>query len=200
MSIRTVRSRVSRRRWAHLAGRCVGRRSWLLLVLGMASCELKSNAPEASPSVWPQPRLAAAFDASGETIFEARTPSDLSEVKVENDATISVAPDGLKVTVSGDDPHLLLPHFAEGKQFILQIAIESPADTWIQLFFTSRDHPEVSEDQSQSLPLKKGKNVVYFQLDQANLIDPLRLDPGTSAGDYMIESVVARTPEKPATP
>jgi hypothetical protein len=197
------------------AGLAAGLSLLLLFAFAMAGCGPGNDATNATspaspstsaapaptpPPMRPQAELAAAFDASTETIFEARTATDLAKMKVERDATLSAAPNGLKVTATGNGPHLYLPPLAEGKQFILQIVIDSPAETPIKLFYSRREHPTLSEDQAQTLGLKKGRNVVYFQLDQANLIDPLRLDPGTSTGDYIIESIVARAVTKPATP
>ena len=48
------------------------------------------------------------------------------------------------------------------------------------------------------LMLKPGANVVYFDLDQPNLIDPLRLDPAAAPGDYVINSIVARVATTPS--
>ena len=144
--------------------------------------------------------LAAAFDASTETILDLKSASDLTKLKALRQVDLSTGANGLNVIASGDDPSLLLPPFCEGKQSILQVVIDTPVDTQIQLFYAFRDQPGFNEAQSQTLALKKGRNVVYFQLDQANLIDPLRLDPGASPGEYIIESVIARSMTKPAAP
>jgi hypothetical protein len=187
----------------------------LLFAFAMAGCGPSNDTTNVTPPISPSPpivssdlppptrsqaELAAAFDKSNETIFEATTGEQLMKVKPLRQVTFFIMANGLKVVASGTAPSLLLPAFVQGKKCILQVAIESPAGTPIKLFYSRREQPAYSESQAQTLSLKKGRNVVYFQLDQANLIDPLRLDPGTSAGDYIIESVVARATEKPATP
>jgi hypothetical protein len=62
-----------------------------------------------------------------------------------------------------------------------------------------RDAPTYTETHSQLFPLIKGRNVVYFRVNQPDLIDPVRLDPAFNAGDYKIESIAAREIAKPAT-
>ena len=186
-----------------------------LLAFAMAGCgpssdnsnaNLSTSSVTPAPSVAPRPvvrpqvELAAAFDASTETILDLKSPGDLTRLKALRQVNLSAAANGLNITASGDDPSLLLPPFCEGKQSILQVVIDTPVDTPVQLFYAFRDHPGFNEAQSQTLALKKGRNVVYFQLDQGNLVDPLRLDPGASPGEYVIESVIARSMTKPPAP
>jgi hypothetical protein len=45
----------------------------------------------------------------------------------------------------------------------------------------------------------KGKNTIYFKVDDANVIDLLRLDPSFKAGEYTINSIMARATPAPAT-
>ena len=71
--------------------------------------------------------------------------------------------------MSSDDPQLILPPFAEGKQFILQVVIQSPVDTLAQLFFLLQGQSSYLEDRSYMVPLKPGKNVIYFRLDSPAL-------------------------------
>jgi len=147
-----------------------------------------------------QPELAMKFEASTVTIFEARTADALANLKVLQQATLSKGANGLIVTASGIDPSLSLPPFIADKQAIVQVTIVSPVETPIQLFYITRDRPVPSEEQSQTVMLKPGSNVIYFQLSQPGLIDPLRLDPGAAPGQYVIESVVARSLPKPSAP
>lgn len=175
-----------------------------LLVLGafaMAGCGPSNDAMNAAPiAVPPQVELMAAFGAAPETVFEAKTAADLIKIQASAQVTIVAVPKGLLVKASGADPQLLLPPFVEGNPCILQVAIDCPTETLIQLFYATRDHPGYSEQQSQRVSLQKGSNIVYFQLNQANLIDPLRLDPGEVPGAYVIERLVARTIPGPAGP
>jgi len=147
-----------------------------------------------------QPELATKFDASTVTIFEARTADALANLKVLQQATLSKGANGLIVTASASDPSLSLPPFIADKQAIVQVTIVSPVETPIQLFYITRDRPAQSEEKSQTVMLKRGSNVIYFQLNQPGLIDPLRLDPGAASGQYVIESIVARSTSKSTAP
>ena len=147
-----------------------------------------------------QAELAAGFDSSTDTIFEARTAADLMKLKPQQQLTVSAAPAGLKLSATGNDPKLILPPFIAGKRAILQVSITSPVATPIQLFYSLQDRPRLSEEQSQTVILKPGRNVVYFQLDQPQLIDPLWLDPAAAPGEYVIESIVARSKARSVAP
>jgi hypothetical protein len=199
MNIMAIGKKFHRSFTRRSAARSAGLSLLFLLAFAMAGCGRSNDATNVTPpSVKPQAELAAAFDASTEIILDLKSPSDLTKLKALRQVNLSTAANGLNITASGDDPSLLLPPFCEGKQSILQVVVDTPVDTPIQLFYAFRDQPGFNEAQSQTLALKKGRNVVYFQLDQKNLIDPLRLDPGASPGEYIIESIVARSMTKPA--
>jgi hypothetical protein len=152
-----------------------------------------------APAAGPQAELATAFNASNRTLFEAKTAEDFLKVKAAaeagagldlGEATLSVTDAGL-IVQAGEDPRFVLPAFAQDKKFILQVTITSPVETTVQVFYKLRNGP-YSELQSQIHPLKTGENVVYFRLDQPGITDSLRLDPGDTAGIYIIKSIVAR--------
>jgi hypothetical protein len=194
--------------------RTTGWGSLLVIALAISACgpngettqNLKNDAsPPAVSTVTPPPappqrELAAAFDASTTTLLEAKTAADFAKFKALSQVVLAPEANGLRITSSGTDPQILLPPFAEGKRCIVQLAINLPIETPVQIFYSLRDHQGFTEAQSQLVPLKKGKNIVYFQLDQPDLIDPVRLDPGASPGDYIIESVVAKSITNPARP
>lgn len=100
--------------------------------------------------------------------------------------------DKLRITATGEDPQVLLPPFIQGKQFIIQATIDSPADTFLQIYYLRSGQSTYTEAQSQKAPLAKGKNVVYLRFTAPNMVDPLRVDIGAAPGDYIIESMVAR--------
>ena len=69
----------------------------------------------------------------------------------------------------------------------------------MQLFYTLPSAPDYTEARSQTVPVTKGRNVVYFRVNESNLADPVRLDPVYTPGDYKIESIAARELPKPVT-
>lgn len=178
------------------------------LALSLAACRPKTETTEANPSTPPtnasastdsQQALAAAFNASSENLFEAKTGADLGRCRVFQQCELVAGDEGLKVIATGDDAAIFLPSFAEDKRFILQVIIDSPVDSGIQLFHMLRGQKEYQEAKAPIYPLKKGLNTVYFKVDDAKTIDPLRLDPSFKSGEYTIKSIIARPIAAPAT-
>ena len=155
--------------------------------------------PNPKPSVIPQEGLASAFDASPTLVFSAKT-AEFARIKGNEQVVLTPSENGLTIVSSGDDPQLILPPFAEGKQFILQVVIQSPVDTSAQLFFLLQGQSSYLEDKSYQVPLKSGKNVIYFRLDSPSLVDPLRFDPAAHPGNYIIESITAKAISSSAIP
>jgi hypothetical protein len=154
----------------------------------------------AAAAVVSQKQLATEFSVSQKVLFMANNGTELAKMKSNPQVTLTPLDNGLKVTSSGDDPQLHLPPFAEAKQFILQVVIESPVDTSAQLFYMLQGQSSYPESQSYLVPLKPGKNVIYFRLDSPSLIDPLRFDPAAHPGDYVIQSITAKAVPNSRTP
>lgn len=176
------------------------------LMLSLAACggekDTAASDTSASPakaSEIPQAELATAFDASSENLFEAKTSADLVKCRPLQFCDIVAVADGITVIAQGEDAAILLPPFAEGKRFILQVIIDSPMDSAIQLFHKLRGQKDYGETKAAMYPLEKGKNTIYFKVEDANVVDPLRLDPGFKPGEYTINSIVARAIPAPAT-
>jgi hypothetical protein len=140
----------------------------------------------------PQKQFEAEFNASSEIIFEAKTSADLAKCRALQQCELRPSDNGLKIVAKGDDAAILLPNFAKGKRFMLQVTIDSSTETGIQLFYMMRGDKTYHEGQAAIYPLKKGKNVIYFKVDQ-DVVDPLRLDPSYTLGEYTIESIIARS-------
>jgi hypothetical protein len=140
----------------------------------------------------PQQQFEAEFNASSEIIFEAKTSTDLAKCRALQQCKLRPSDNGLKIVVTGTDAAILLPNFAVGKSFLLQVTIDSSTETGIQLFYVRRGDKTYHEGQAATYPLRKGKNVIYFKVDQ-DVVDPLRLDPSYTPGEYTIESIIARS-------
>lgn len=162
-----------------------------------ASSAKAQTAPQAS--VVSQADLARAFDNSTTTLLELKTAEQFSQIKTNADVVVTPGSDGLALKVTGNDPVFLLPPFAAGKQFVLKVVIEAPVETGMQLFYALPNAPDYTEAHSQTVLLTKGRNVVYFRVNQPDLADPVRLDPVYTPGDYKIESIAARELPKPVT-
>jgi hypothetical protein len=170
----------------------------LLVPFGLLAC---GPAPEQSTTQKVEPaksqtELKATFDAATAVLMDIRTAAQLSKITPRWQAKLTTSDDGLKVTALTADPQLLLPPLAVGKPFVIQIKIDSPVDTLLEVFFNLRGQDNYPGNQFQRCPVKAGKNEVYFMIDQPELVDPLRLDPGIAAGEYLIRSIVAKEVSK----
>jgi phosphoglycerol transferase len=115
-------------------------------------------------------------------------------IEGNTEVTLSPSPEGLVVQASGADPNLLLPACIYPPHTKLEVHIEltSPADTVLELFYKTRGTPAYTEKQTVSQPLSKGRNVVDLKVTEPNLMDRLRLDPGTVPGRYILHAVEVR--------
>lgn len=165
----------------------------VLFAFAMTACDRGAAAAKEKPqSLRSQIELAMMFEAAKETVYQAKASRALSNIRVYDQTILTPVAEGLRVTATGPDPQLLLPPVCGGKQCILQVVIVSPVETAVQLYYSRRASPGFSADKSQTITARKGRNVIYFQLDQADLVEPLRFDPGSAIGDYVIESLETR--------
>ncbi|HEV2805080.1 MAG TPA: hypothetical protein VGW57_09140 [Chthoniobacterales bacterium] len=135
-----------------------------------------------------QEDLAAAFNASSLTVFETKTSTDLLAIKPLQQLNVTASEKGLKMSANGNDPAFLLPSLSTVDRFIVRLAIDSPAATTLLLLYLVKDTPSYDGSRSQTVSLKRGQNVVYFEVDIPELVQPLRFDLGTS-GEYMLQSI-----------
>jgi hypothetical protein len=140
----------------------------------------------------PQSELASIFETAKNLLAEAKTAAVFSQFRAGQQAQLMPAGDTLKITATGDDPQVFLPAFTQGKQFIIQAVVESPADTLMEMYYLRRGTPDYTKEQSQAAPLVKGRNTVYFRFTAPDMIDPLRMDIGAAPGEYTVVSMIAR--------
>ncbi len=170
-------------------------------VFGAGSCrdsENQANA-EGNPVVPSQDELAATYSTLTDFIIEVRKDAGWKKFRAEKQATLSTGDNRLRIQATGDDPVIILPGsglVAGVKRFMIEVVMESPAETHAQLYYLTKGQTKYTERHSQVAPLKPGRNIIYFRVEDPNLIGPLRLDPGATAGVYVISSmnVMALTP------
>jgi glycosyltransferase involved in cell wall biosynthesis len=134
----------------------------------------------------------AAFAASEKSVFQLDV-SRADSLQVLNHATLSTAPDGIRVESSGNDPALTMPEFNFARAFhILRLEISSPAEDVLQLFYATANAPGFAESRSLKSLIYKGRNEVFLMLNVPGLAGVLRLDPGTHAGAFTIHALELR--------
>uniref|UniRef100_A0A7C4RN19 AlgX/AlgJ SGNH hydrolase-like domain-containing protein n=1 Tax=Desulfatirhabdium butyrativorans TaxID=340467 RepID=A0A7C4RN19_9BACT len=101
-------------------------------------------------------------------------------------------PDGLHIT-AGNDPGVVLQLEAVRRQdALLQLVIDSPAETMLQLFFKYRPLDGYSEVNSMRFKMHPGTNELTIPLKHQWVGNPLRVDPGTVAGVYVLKKLELR--------
>ncbi len=107
------------------------------------------------------------------------------------DATLTPHESWLLVTATGKDPHFQLPPFDfPSRQGIeLEIILQSPTQTELQMFYLVQGETKYSEKFSMTKPIQKGRNTLHLSLIRNDLWGKLRLDPGRAPGEYRIHSI-----------
>lgn len=114
-------------------------------------------------------------------------------IMLHQQALLEPADDGLLIHATGSDPGLRFPDLGQDiGPLILRIEIESPADTVLQVFYTNTAEAGYVEENSRTIPLKKGENAVYLCIEEPTIKGQLRLDPGFAPGTYLLRSVEIR--------
>lgn len=178
----------------------------LTLAITMSSCHKNEMAsPEqtgegGTPAVFSQEELAETYASLTGFIAEAQSDKVWSQFRAQQQATIMTVDNSMRIEVTGDKPVLIAPAFAAGKRFIVEAVMDCPADTTAQLYYLTKGQASYTEGHSQKVQLKRGRNIVYFRVDLPNLMDPLRFDPATTPGVYLVRSMNAMAlPPAPAT-
>ena len=177
---------------------------WLMTAgLLLAGCGERRDAqvppatptPRPAPSTTivqkPQPELAQMFSAAGPVISSVKTSAELARVKPGNNVTLSPQSNGLKITATSHRPWVFLPGFRSGRA-VLELVLHSPADTTLQLFYRLPGQRSFRETQPLKQKTKAGRNVIYVELPALASNITLRLDPGSVAGEYLLESFEAK--------
>lgn len=110
-----------------------------------------------------------------------RLSNSISRVEFGKDRTV-------KIYAHGSDPFFILETVQSNllKEIRLVFKIEPPKATFMQVFYQTFKEPWDSETKSILYPLENGLNNVEIVINQHFINGSLRIDPGTTAGDYII--------------
>lgn len=107
----------------------------------------------------------------------------------------ALTPDGEKLVIkaSGIDPSVSLPAVTvqPGAQFALRIEQDTPTDTMAEVFYTTAAAPAYTSQNVVSVPVKAGRSVILFEINDPGFAGGLRYDPGQVPGDYTIYQMEA---------
>lgn len=111
-----------------------------------------------------------------------------------NDIELSPVDGGLLLNATGQDPFLELTFepLPAADSLLVHILMTSPAETMMQLFYTTSLNMEFSTAQLINMKIKKGYNELLFRLPHPDTQGKIRFDPGQEAGEYVLHSLSIR--------
>lgn len=97
----------------------------------------------------------------------------------------------LVITSSGTDPSVGLPlvELAPPVQFAMRIEMTGPADTLVEVYYSTNTVPGFVAKHVVSVPVKLGRSVILFEINDPEFAGGLRLDPGQAPGEYILHAI-----------
>jgi hypothetical protein len=143
-----------------------------------------------------KPEIDKKDDIDFEVLLEMNCQEDFQTIdKFNQVSNKNITQQGLELTSEGRDPFIFLPltDFDNYNALRIDIDITSPEITKLQLFFREIEQEVFSEKNSKIIQLKKGYNSISFDIKNKDFSkEPLRLDPGTTTGKYIIHKVIVK--------
>jgi alginate O-acetyltransferase complex protein AlgJ len=104
------------------------------------------------------------------------------------------APAGLGVDVASESGQILLPEFAfpSDANPVLRLEITSPEATILDLFYKTRSQATYGAKRRYSRNLEQGRNELYVELFDSELLGRLLVRPGRARGRYVIRALEVR--------
>jgi hypothetical protein len=164
----------------------------LSLACFLAGCNrTDQTVPESSPARSVRQNAALGFR------IDLRAASSFAAFTALNQATLTPDGDKLAIKASGVDPSIGIPSIAvkPGSQFAVRIDQTTPVDTLVEIFYTTAGAPGFSPDHVVSVPVKAGRSLVLFEINDPEFAGGLRFDPGQAPGDYILHQIEAFSSE-----
>jgi len=93
-------------------------------------------------------------------------------------------------TVTNEDPQIRLPEFNHpGQNIVIEIDMESPAETFLQVFYLSENNTDFTEEFSVTKKVFPGQNQIRALIPESKARGILRIDPGNTPGKYNISRI-----------
>jgi glycosyltransferase involved in cell wall biosynthesis len=120
-------------------------------------------------------------------------PGDVALIEPQQDLEVLPVRDGILLRSLGNDPIAWLrcqpPPFVHS---IVRIDVWVPYATWLQLFWSTRDVPYPTEEQSTIVGCPPGRHVRWAEIPAALHVDRLRFDPASAPGNYVLHALEIR--------
>ena len=156
--------------------------SVVILSILLAACGQQDSAPK-------QDR--APHNAALGYRIDLKETTNFTAFQGLNQVTLTPEGDHLLIAASGTDPSIVLPALAltPPVQFAVRVEMTTPADTLVEIFYTTNTAGGFVPDHVVSLPVKAGRNVMLFEINDPEFSGGVRLDPGQVAGKYLLHAL-----------
>ncbi len=124
----------------------------------------------------------------GQVLMKIGGGNGFAGLQIIRDVELDYLKNELLMKATGRDPHLQLPALRKEpkSELLVEIDIESPVDTTLQVFYLTRGERHYSEKYSVKKDIHEGRNEIRFSIHRKDVWGRLRLDPGGSAGLYRL--------------
>jgi hypothetical protein len=95
----------------------------------------------------------------------------------------------------GDDPFFVLPFNPPetAERYLVEVVLDSPQDTEFALYFTIGENTkDIVPQQLVEQKIHKGRNRFFLRLPHPDVRGLLRIDPGKTAGNYLLRSLTVK--------
>jgi hypothetical protein len=123
--------------------------------------------------------------------IELKEAAGFGALTMLNQVSLNPQPMQCVMVSSGNDPSIGLPRLtvAPPIQFAVRAELTVPAETMVEMYYTTTAVPTFSADHVVSVQVKSGKSIVLFEINDPLFNGGLRLDPGQLPGEYVLHSL-----------
>ncbi|MCW5204336.1 hypothetical protein VU02_00135 [Desulfobulbus sp. N2] len=148
-----------------------------------------------NPAEWTSKVLEGQYAASETVRMRIDESLDLQRISLRNDVSLERHADGLLIQALGDDPFFVLPFTPPktAERYLVEVVLDSPQDTIFALYFTTGENiRDIVPHQVVEQKIHKGRNRFFLRLPHPDVRGLLRLDPGKTAGNYLLHSLTVK--------
>jgi len=103
---------------------------------------------------------------------------------------VSYSQGGLRFSSFGADPIIILPEVdLPTDPFVVEVDLSSNVSGIAEIFYQTEGNKNYSEKNRVNLPLKAGRQLLRFRLDEIDVIGKLRFDPCAKEGVFTLYSI-----------
>lgn len=130
---------------------------------------------------------------NGKPVFKIDSGNFLRKVKrLSQDIKggVKVESNSVKITSIGKDPYFVIKSLKiAGKDLLFRFHINFPSDTFIEIFYQTKNNRSFSQEFAVRKEVNKGENIVFISLKKDDFTGVLRIDIGMHKGVYFIHEI-----------